>query len=159
MTKPIPRDRLRALLLQHCGRGPGRHVLVVDDDPEVRRWLERVLTAEGWQVSEAEHGRAALARVRERRPDLILLDLLMPEMDGFEFLAELHAAPAGPRIPVVVVTAADLTEEDHRRLNGGVERILLKQAYGRDELLEILRELVGRAVPTRLAEPQGAADD
>ena len=159
VTKPIPRDRLRALLLQHCGRGPGRHVLVVDDDPEVRRWLERVLTAEGWQVSEAEHGREALARVRERRPDLILLDLLMPEMDGFEFLAELHAEPAGPRIPVVVVTAADLTEDDHHRLNGGVERILLKQTYSREELLEILRELVGRAVPTRLVEPQGAADD
>ena len=159
VTKPIPRDRLRALLARYCGRGPGKHVLIVDDDPEVRRWLERVLTAEGWQVSEAEHGREALARVRERRPDLILLDLLMPEMDGFEFLAELHAEPAGPRIPVVVVTAADLTEDDHHRLNGGVERILLKQTYSREELLEILRELVGRAVPTRLVEPQGAADD
>ena len=125
----------------------------------MRRWLGRVLTAEGWQASEAEHGRAALARVRERRPDLILLDLLMPEMDGFEFLAELHAEPAGSRIPVVVVTAADLTEDDHRRLNGGVERILLKQAYSREELLEILRQLVGQAVPTRPVEPQGAGDD
>ena len=97
--------------------------------------------------------------MRERRPDLILLDLLMPEMDGFEFLAELRAEPAGQGIPVVVVTAADLTEDDHRRLNGGVERILLKQAYSREELLEVLRELVGRAVPTRLVESQGAGND
>jgi signal transduction histidine kinase/CheY-like chemotaxis protein len=159
LTKPIQRDRLRALLARYCGSGPGKHVLIVDDDPEARRWLARALTAEGWQVSEAENGRAALARVHERRPDLILLDLLMPEMDGFEFLARLQADPAGPRIPVVVVTAADLTADDHRRLNGAVEKILLKQACSRDELLGTLRELVGRLVAVRPVEPQGAGDD
>ncbi len=159
LSKPIERDRLRGLLARHCRDATRRQVLIVDDDPEARRWLARALTAEGWQTSEAEHGRAALARVRERRPDLILLDLLMPEMDGFEFLAQLQADPAGPPIPVVVVTAADLTEDDHRRLNGAVEKVLLKQAYSRDELLKSLRELVGRAVPARLAEPQGVADD
>ena len=159
LTKPIQRERLRSLLAQFRPHAPRRQVLIVDDDPEARRWLMRALTAEGWQASEAEHGRAALACVRERRPDLILLDLLMPEMDGFEFLAQLQADPAGPGIPVVVVTAADLTEDDHRRLNGAVEKVLLKQAYSRDELLQTLRELVGRAVPARLGEPQGAADD
>jgi adenylate cyclase len=159
LAKPIQRERLRSLLAQFRPDAPRRHVLIVDDDPEARRWLMRALTAEGWQASEAEHGRAALAYVRERRPDLILLDLLMPEMDGFEFLAQLQADPAEPRIPVVVVTAADLTEDDHRRLNGAVEKVLLKQAYSRDELLKSLRELVGRAVPARLGEPQGVADD
>ncbi len=96
--------------------------------------------------------------MRERRPDLILLDLLMPEMDGFEFLARLQADGKVPRVPVVVVTAADLTEEDHRRLNGAVERVLLKQACSRDELLRVLRELVGQAVPGRLVA-EGAGDD
>jgi CheY-like chemotaxis protein len=157
LTKPVERDRLRALLARFRGDGARGQVLIVDDDPEARRWLARALTAEGWQTSEAEHGRAALARIAERRPDLILLDLLMPEMDGFEFLAELHVD--GPRIPVIVVTAADLTEDDHLRLNGAVEKVLSKQAGSRDQLLQTLRELVGRAAPTRLVEPQGAADD
>jgi CheY-like chemotaxis protein/two-component sensor histidine kinase len=158
LIKPIQRDQLRALLARYCGGGPGKHVLIVDDEPEARRWLARALTAEGWQPHEAEHGRAALAQVRERRPDLILLDLLMPEMDGFEFLARLHADP-GPRIPVVVVTAADLSEDDRRRLSGAVEKVLLKQSSSRDELLATLLELVARIAPARAIEPQGAEDD
>jgi adenylate cyclase len=158
LTKPLQRDQLRSVLARHCGSGPGKHVLIVDDEPEVRRWLARALSAEGWQPHEAEHGRVALARLRERRPDLILLDLLMPEMDGFEFLTQLHAEP-GPRVPVVVVTAADLTEDDRRRLNGAVEKILLKQASSRDELLASLRALVARIVPTRTIEPQGVGND
>jgi adenylate cyclase len=158
LIKPIQRDQLRALLARHCGGGPGKHVLIVDDEPEARRWLARALTAEGWQPHEAEHGRAALARVRERRPDLILLDLLMPEMDGFEFLARLHADP-GPRIPVVVVTAADLTDDDRRRLSGAVEKVLLKQSSSRDELLATLLELVARIAPARAIETRGAGDD
>jgi adenylate cyclase len=158
LTKPIQRDQLRALLARYCSGGPGKRVLIVDDEPEARRWLARALTAEGWQPHEAEHGRAALTRVRERRPDLILLDLLMPEMDGFEFLARLQAEP-GPRIPVVVVTAADLSNDDRRRLNGAVEKILLKQASSRDELLAKLVELIARIAPARAIEPQGAGDD
>jgi CheY-like chemotaxis protein len=82
----------------------------------------------------------------------------MPEMDGFEFLTRLRAEP-GPRIPVVVVTAADLTDENRRRLSGAVEKILLKQASSRDELLSSLRELVARIVPARAIERQGAGDD
>ena len=159
LTKPIQRDRLRALLARHRGHAAGKQVLIVDDDPEARRWLARALAAEGWQTSEAGDGGAALERIRERAPDLILLDLLMPEMDGFEFLTRLQADALGPRVPVVVVTAADLTEDDHRRLNGAVEKVLLKQACSRDELLQTLRELVGRAVPARLDEPLGVADD
>jgi CheY-like chemotaxis protein len=159
LTKPVQRDRLRSLLARFRRDGPRRQVLIVDDDPEARHWLARALTAEGWQASEAEDGRAALAAVRAHRPDLILLDLLMPEMDGFEFLARLQADASDPRVPVVVVTAADLTEDDHRRLNGAVEKVLLKQACGREELLRALRELVGRMVPGRLVEPEGFGDD
>ncbi len=159
LTKPIQRDRLRELLGRFRRDAGRRQVLIVDDDPEARRWLARALTAEGWQASEAGDGQTALARVRERRPDLILLDLLMPEMDGFEFLARLQADAKGPRVPVVVVTAADLTEDDHQRLNGAVEQVLLKQACGREELLRALRDLVGRAVPGRLVEPEGIAND
>ncbi len=152
LTKPIQRERLRELLGRFRRDAARRQVLIVDDDPEARRWLARALTAEGWQASEAGDGQAALARVRERRPDLILLDLLMPEMDGFEFLARLQADAKGPRVPVVVVTAADLTEDDHRRLNGAVEQVLLKQACGREELLAGAAG-AGRTAGSRAAGP------
>ena len=77
----------------------------------------------------------------------------------FKFLARLQADASGPQVPVVVVTAADLTEDDHRRLNGAVEKVLLKQACGREELLRVLRELVRGMVPTRLVEPEVIGDD
>ena len=160
-TKPIERDRLRPLLAQFRRNAHPRHALVVDDDPDARRWLVRALTAEGWQVSEAEHvAGGAGARPRAPPGPDPARSPWMPEMDGFEFLARLQADGREPRVPVVVVTAADLTESDHHRLNGAVEKVLpWKQAYGRDELLRELRELVGRIVPGRLVEPQETGDD
>jgi CheY-like chemotaxis protein len=104
----------------------------------MRRTLERA----GWRVAEAENGRAALARLADHRPQLVLLDLLMPEMDGFDFLEALRNHPDFRTIPVIVVTAKDLTDDDRRRLNGGVHEILQKGAYGRDDLLAAVSDLV-----------------
>ena len=90
------------------------------------------------------------------RPALILLDLMMPEMDGFEFLEELRRDEAGRGIPVIVITARDLSAEDHHRLNGSVERILQKGAYRHDALLAEVRRLVGASVgPRRGARAEG----
>ena len=97
-------------------------------------------------MSQAENGRAALERLAEDLPNLILLDLIMPEMDGFEFLDEMRKTPAYRKVPVVVVTAADLTEEDHRRLSGGVERVLHKAAGDRDKLLAEINDTVGQLI-------------
>jgi CheY-like chemotaxis protein len=95
---------------------------------------------------QAENGRAALAGLARQRPDAILLDLMMPEMDGFEFLGELRRQAAWRDIPVIVVTAMDLSEEDRRRLSGEVERIIEKGAYGRDELLHEVGRLLTAAI-------------
>ena len=146
MTKPIDRGRLRTLLEKYRARAPGQRILIVEDDAATRQWLRRTLRGEAWQVGEAENGRVALQQVAECRPDLILLDLMMPEMDGFEFLAELRKDHGWHDIPVIVVTAADLSESDHKRLNGGVERVLQKAAVGGDQLLDELREMVRRYV-------------
>ena len=146
MTKPLDRGRLRALLEKYRARAAGRRILIVEDDADTRQWLRRALLGDGWQVGEAENGRVALQRVAECRPDLILLDLMMPEMDGFEFLAELRNDQGWHDIPVIVVTAADLSESDRGRLNGGVERVLQKAALGGDQLLDELRELVSQYV-------------
>jgi len=91
---------------------------------------------------EAANGREGLDRLAEQRPDLILLDLMMPEMDGFEFLAVLRRDPDHGKIPVIIVTAADLTEEDRARLNGGVSYILEKSGFEQQELLAQIRRLV-----------------
>ncbi|MBK7473507.1 MAG: response regulator [Betaproteobacteria bacterium] len=99
---------------------------------------------DGWEVSEAENGRVALARIEEARPDIIMLDLMMPEMDGFEFLVEMRSRAEWRDIPVLVVTAKDLTAEERGRLNGDVARVLQKGGSGLDELLaEIARVLPG----------------
>ena len=98
--------------------------------------MRSILGAQGWSVVEAENGRIALQRLAQELPDLVLLDLMMPEMDGFAVVAALQGNLAWRSIPVVVVTALDLTAEDHRRLNGGVEQILSKHAVTPAELRE-----------------------
>jgi signal transduction histidine kinase/DNA-binding response OmpR family regulator len=145
LTKPVDRDRLIALLQQYRHVDPTRSVLVVDDEAVARELLRRMLHQEGWTVSEAKNGRVALERIAEHRPVLILLDLMMPEMDGFEFVAELRQHEEWQTIPIVIVTAKDLTPEDRLRLNGSVERILQKGAYRREELLQEVRDLVRSA--------------
>jgi signal transduction histidine kinase/DNA-binding response OmpR family regulator len=141
LTKPVQRERLVGLLRTHCGDRTAP-VLVVEDDPDTREMLHRMLEREGFAVAEAEDGRAGLERVAEHRPSLILLDLLMPQMNGFEFLAELQARPDWRSIPVVVVTAKDLTVEEHDRLSGRVAEVLRKGAYTRERLLSEVRERV-----------------
>jgi PAS domain S-box-containing protein len=140
LTKPIERERLAAVLRRYGGRDAARHVLVVEDDPDVRAVLRRMLEGDRWSVMEAAHGRAALERMAQRVPDLILLDLMMPEMNGFEFLDALRERAAWRGVPVVVITAKDLTEEDRRRLNGDVERVVVKRGRGLDGLAAIVRE-------------------
>jgi signal transduction histidine kinase/CheY-like chemotaxis protein len=151
MTKPFDREQLAATLAKYRRVATNRNApaLVVEDDEAARALLVRVLEQEGWQVREAANGRDALAQVAEEQPQLILLDLMMPEMDGFEFVQELHKLPGARSIPVVVITAKDITLEDRLRLNGYVEKILEKGTYSRDDLLRAVREMVEVSVRTR----------
>ena len=146
LTKPIDWERLTAILRQYPCTYPPCPVLVVEDDAAMRDILRRVLEKAGWAVTEAANGREALECVAAHQPELILLDLMMPEMDGFTFLEELRQQEAWRSIPVVVVTAKDLTPDDCQRLTGSVEQILQKGAYSRDELLREVRDLVATHV-------------
>jgi len=116
----------------------------------MRDVLQRRLEKEGWKVIEAENGRVALERMAERRPDLILLDLMMPEMDGFQFLEEIRKRAEWHSIPIIVITAKELTIEDHQKLNGSVEKILQKGGYSREDLLREVRDLVTASMRSRL---------
>ena len=143
LTKPIDRERLIEIVSRlRVAGAPGR-VLVVEDDEDQRQLLRGILGARGWSVREAANGRLALDAIVAELPDLILLDLMMPEMDGFELVAALQANAAWRAIPVVVVTALDLTDEDRRRLNGGVEQILSKHAFPPAELMARVGALLG----------------
>ena len=128
LTKPVDRARLGAVLARHRGAGKPGEVLVVDDDPASRELLRGLLQRDGWQVREAENGRAALDAIVARRPALVLLDLMMPEMDGFEVVEALRADPQRAGVPVVVLTAKDVTAEDRERLGGAVASVLQKGA-------------------------------
>jgi len=147
LVKPLDPDRLLDTLRRHTGTAPGV-ALMVEDDPVTRAMLRRMLESDGWSVEEAANGREALACVERRRPGLIVLDLMMPEMDGFEFLAEMRLREQWRSIPVVVVTARDLSPEDRLFLNGsmmigGHRRVLQKGGFSRDDLLREVRDLLG----------------
>jgi CheY-like chemotaxis protein len=150
LVKPVDRGKLVEALRKVCGSVAGK-VLLIDDDDVVRRSVRLALEPIGWHVTEAEHGLLALEQLSATRPDAIILDLMMPKMDGFEFLDELRARPQWRDIPVVVITAKDLTEADRSRLNGGVERIIQKSE--RDEMLRRLTSELGKLVKPRSAEP------
>jgi GAF domain-containing protein/DNA-binding response OmpR family regulator len=142
LTKPIDRERLHRLVDRF--RVPARptRALLVEDDAfhreRVRAWLE----GQQWIVQEAANGREALDRLREGKPDLILLDLMMPEMDGFQVVAALQKEAGWRDIPVVVITALDLDAKDRERLNSGVQSVLVKETFRPADLVERIRRLV-----------------
>jgi adenylate cyclase len=143
LTKPLDRERLIEIVSRFRVLDAPGNVLVVEDDEDQRQLVRTILGARGWSVREAANGRLALDAIRAELPDVILLDLMMPEMDGFELVAALQANAAWRAIPVVVVTALDLTAEDRRRLNGGVEQILSKHAFPPAELMARVGALLG----------------
>jgi PAS domain S-box-containing protein len=153
LIKPIDRDRLVRALEKCCPQGAPRHVLIVEDDAPTSELMARALRQIDCTVTQAENGRAGLERLNEALPDAILLDLMMPEMDGFEFIAQVRAETRWRHIPVIVVTAKTLTAEDLARLNGQVQHLVHKGEYSGKSVLAALDELVPlharRATPDR----------
>ena len=142
LSKPVDQKKLLAALKAHC---PDKHsplVLIVEDDDATREMLRRVLQKDGWQIAEAENGLRGLERLGETIPDAIVLDLLMPEMDGFEFLANLRRNEDWQEIPVIVVTAKTLTADDHRRLKGSIEGLVRKDGDEAETVLKGLKEML-----------------
>jgi signal transduction histidine kinase/CheY-like chemotaxis protein len=142
LTKPIDRERLHRMVSRF--RAPARptRVLLVDDDKDQRERLRGWLEGEQWVVQETANGREALARLQADKPDVILLDLMMPEMDGFAVVAALQKEPRWRDIPVIVITARDLDAKDRERLNSGVQSVLVKETFRPAELVERIRRLV-----------------
>ena len=143
-TKPIDWQRLTGALKKHRQPTVSQTILVVEDDEATREMLRRTLEKDGWKVAEAVNGRVGLERVAIEVPAMILLDLMMPQMDGFGFMQELRKRPDCRAVPVIVITAKDLTEDDRRRLSGEVARILSKDGTSREQLVAEVRQLLTR---------------
>ena len=147
ITKPIERDQLASIVQKYRCPDPSQcvrasyPVLLIDDDADQRDLLRRMIENVGWSVVEAENGNVGLQRVAECPPRLILLDLMMPKMDGFEFVHQLRKTEAGRDIPIIVLTAKDITNQDAQVLNECVEGVMQKGAYNRDELLDEVRRI------------------
>lgn len=146
LLKPVDREvlvRVIQRVARSNARGQlGRSVLVIDDDPVILELIEAVLRPEGFEVLKAKDGRHGLQIARERNPDLVVLDLLMPEMNGFEVVDEMHGCPETASIPIVVLTNKSLSREERDRLNGRIIAIRQKGEFHREDFVAQVRSLL-----------------
>jgi CheY-like chemotaxis protein len=159
LTKPVDREQLSKTLSRYYRDGKSSTVMLVEDDLETRDMMARTLTRAGWTVSEAGNGQEALDLLSLKSPQLILLDLMMPVMDGFSFLTEMRARPELLHIPIIVVTAKDLTSDDRQRLSGMAAQVLEKSPHTCEQLLDYVRDAVVACNVTREADVEAGKRD
>ena len=146
LLKPIDSRKLEMILHKFKPVSDSDSILVVEDDPGVREMLCRQLRKENWKVIEAENGREALIKLQNHEPKLILTDLMMPEMDGFELVHCLKQHQKWHSIPVIILTAKTITSKDRQKLHGGVSKIFEKGSYQRSVLLDEVTNLLDKVI-------------
>ncbi|WP_051670841.1 response regulator [Bryobacter aggregatus] len=151
LTKPVDRSRLIASLDRHCALDTPRVVLIVEDDELTRVSIERAVVSAGWKAFTAANGIEGLQFLDSNAPpSVILLDLLMEEMDGFTFLEQLRERDPLRKIPVIVVSSKDVTEEDRRRMNGRVVELVQKGDFNLESLSRDVSARLGRYARRRI---------
>jgi len=156
LTKPIDRERLHRLIRRFRASARPTRVLLIEDDAVQRERMLGWLEPPQWIVREAANGREALNLLQEAKPDVILLDLMMPEMDGFAVVAALQKEAGWRDIPVIVITSLDLDAKDRERLNSGVQSVLVKEKFRPEDLVERIRRLV-HSKPARANRMEAAS--
>jgi CheY-like chemotaxis protein len=142
LTRPVGREQLRKAPGPYYRNDKPSAVMLVEDDLEIRNMMARTLEKDGWAVSEVDNGQEALDLLALKSPDLIILDLMMPVLGGFGFLAEMRVRPDWQHIPVIVVIAKELTADDKKQLGEMVEQVLEKNSYTPEQLFERVRDAV-----------------
>ncbi len=143
LTKPVSHDKLVTVLEKYHLQDKSQSlIMLIEDENLLRRAVAAILEVEGWKVFQAEDGQVALEHLDDKKPDLILLDLNMPVMNGFEFLNCLQEHEKWQSIPVVVLTARHLTTEEQARLNSFAVPIFHKESYSKDELIQQVHHLI-----------------
>jgi adenylate cyclase len=135
-------SRLNRFNLKHKAADGSMRVLVVDDEAANRSWLARALEPAGFTVLPASGGREAIDLAKSLKPDLVLLDLMMPEVTGFDVVEALRADPETRETPIMVLTATNLTEDDKRSLNGRVSKILSRKSVASSDIVGLLKRVV-----------------
>ena len=145
LTKPLLQDDLLTALDRLNLDGALRDVLLIDDQPDDLRLVQRLLQQQGgYRVRLANGGIEGLVAIQSQPPQVIILDLFMPDLDGFSILETIHSDPALAQIPVIILTAGDLTEEQHARLTEFSKSLLHKSSFKESELLGSLDSLLGK---------------
>lgn len=146
LLKPVQAKQLGAILDKYKPDLTSNSILVVEDDSDTRAMLCRQLKKQNWEVIEAENGSQALVKLAEFTPAIIISDLMMPEMDGFELVYQLRQHEPWRAIPIVILTAKEITSQDHQKLNGSVIRIFEKGLYHCSDLLAEVNNLLCKAI-------------
>ena len=139
LAKPIDTPSFQKTLARHLPRPGEGQILLVEDDPNLRDIMSRTIAEQGYQVIVAENGKRALDLLAKHSPQLILLDIMMPVMDGFQFLHQLRRHPEWNPLPIVVLTAKTLTAEEREFLMAHTENVIQKRDRLRDDLLASIR--------------------
>lgn len=140
LTKPLRREQVLASIQRLVPVRDG-YILVVEGDEALRDLLQRTLLEENWSVRAATNGQQALDMIEQSRPGLILLDLKIPGIDGYQILSQIRGRPEFVRVPVAVMSAQELAREDWERLSGRVEQVIQKGMYSRNRLMREIRRL------------------
>ena len=151
LVKPIDKEILLASLqsLKLPSRDGSPRILVVDDDPQTVRLLSTVLTNDGYEVLKVYGGSEAIETAISQSPDLIILDMMMPQVDGFQVVRHLTGDPRTCDIPIIICTALDLTDEDRDRLNGQIQSVIQKTGKVKEELLATIKRIERLRTPTQ----------
>ncbi|MGE5221857.1 MAG: response regulator [Omnitrophica WOR_2 bacterium] len=140
-TQSQPQEGLLSAL-NHVSDDRYSRIAIVDDNPDARRLVRRILQSQGsYTIFEATNGREAVELAQKEVPDLMILDLMMPEVDGFAVLDALKANPRTAPMPVIVVTAKELTKEEKERLQGQMVYLMQKGEFLNDDLMDEVRAL------------------
>jgi signal transduction histidine kinase/DNA-binding response OmpR family regulator len=158
LVKPVSRDALLGALRRAVPDSPRADgavkVLAVDDDPIATELVEAILTPEGYTVLKAHGGAEAVALAQAEQPSLVVLDLLMPEMDGFAVVEHLRADPATATIPIVILTSKAMTPAEKKRLNGRIDYLARKGEFDRATFIEVVRSVSNGGIHHRGTEAQ-----
>jgi CheY-like chemotaxis protein len=148
LTKPIDRQQLLQMMVKFDLLADGKRgkktpssILIVDDDPQNIRLVKAMLKPFNIEIMIADGGKAGLELAMKKKPDLIILDLMMPDVDGFEVVSKLREDPASAQIPILIYTAKNITSEDRERLQGNIQTIIQKGDFGKDRFLEMINNL------------------